>query len=125
MGAGSRTVFEQPGFPHPQVHDAVFVDEVVPHGLDEAGMRLRLLVGGGGLDQLAGAVVDVVVALARAVDAVGPVQAGVEPLRRIGCRSEEHTSELQSLMRNSYAVFCLKQKKWKRQMSKYNKYSHL
>src|SRR3546814_8636689 len=27
-------------------------------------------------------------------------------------RSEEHTSELQSLMRNSYAVFCLKKKKW-------------
>src|SRR3546814_1111168 len=27
-------------------------------------------------------------------------------------RSEEHTSELQSLMRNSYAVFCLKQKKY-------------
>src|SRR3546814_2751943 len=29
------------------------------------------------------------------------------------CRSEEHTSELQSLMRISYAVFCLKQKKLK------------
>src|SRR3546814_9794016 len=28
-------------------------------------------------------------------------------------RSEEHTSELQSLMRISYAVFCLKQKKTK------------
>src|SRR3546814_8269426 len=27
-----------------------------------------------------------------------------------GFRSEEHTSELQSLMRNSYAVFCLKKK---------------
>src|SRR3546814_7601080 len=27
-----------------------------------------------------------------------------------GHRSEEHTSELQSLMRNSYAVFCLKKK---------------
>src|SRR3546814_9674117 len=27
------------------------------------------------------------------------------------CRSEEHTSELQSLMRSSYAVFCLKKKK--------------
>src|SRR3546814_9219369 len=26
-------------------------------------------------------------------------------------RSEEHTSELQSLMRNAYAVFCLKKKK--------------
>src|SRR3546814_7720679 len=30
---------------------------------------------------------------------------------RIGSRSEEHTSELQSLMRISYAVFCLKKKK--------------
>src|SRR3546814_2970970 len=31
--------------------------------------------------------------------------------RSIGIgRSEEHTSELQSLMRNSYAVFCLKKK---------------
>src|SRR3546814_5506305 len=29
----------------------------------------------------------------------------------IGIRSEEHTSELQSLMRISYAVFCLKKKK--------------
>src|SRR3546814_3575233 len=29
---------------------------------------------------------------------------------RIGSRSEEHTSELQSLMRNSYAVFCLQKK---------------
>src|SRR3546814_10190549 len=28
-----------------------------------------------------------------------------------GIRSEEHTSELQSLMRHSYAVFCLKQNK--------------
>src|SRR3546814_3365343 len=29
----------------------------------------------------------------------------------LGVRSEEHTSELQSLMRNSYAVFCLNKKK--------------
>src|SRR3546814_10723447 len=29
---------------------------------------------------------------------------------QIDLRSEEHTSELQSLMRNSYAVFCLKKK---------------
>src|SRR3546814_4202021 len=33
------------------------------------------------------------------------------PSRQCKCRrSEEHTSELQSLMRNSYAVFCLKKK---------------
>src|SRR3546814_2929797 len=30
---------------------------------------------------------------------------------KLGARSEEHTSELQSLMRISYAVFCLKKKK--------------
>src|SRR3546814_4143236 len=34
-----------------------------------------------------------------------------ERLRCKEIRSEEHTSELQSLMRISYAVFCLKQKK--------------
>src|SRR3546814_1172752 len=35
-----------------------------------------------------------------------------DPLRRhdLSLRSEEHTSELQSLMRISYAVFCLKKK---------------
>src|SRR3546814_1101008 len=33
------------------------------------------------------------------------------PLLRRDFRSEEHTSELQSLMRISYAVFCLKKKK--------------
>src|SRR3546814_5535934 len=46
----------------------------------------------------------------------------VQSLKRVGpqsiarmqnARSEEHTSELQSLMRISYAVFCLKKKKKK------------
>src|SRR3546814_9508126 len=32
---------------------------------------------------------------------------GTMPWPRLKIRSEEHTSELQSLMRNSYAVFCL------------------
>src|SRR3546814_10862487 len=51
----------------------------------------------------------------------GPSAAAASIVRRlnisIGCRllarqrSEEHTSELQSLMRISYAVFCLKKKK--------------
>src|SRR3546814_9436497 len=36
---------------------------------------------------------------------------GVAPCGSIAGRSEEHTSELQSLMRISYAVFCLKKKK--------------
>src|SRR3546814_5535917 len=36
--------------------------------------------------------------------------AGGRPVRAVMTRSEEHTSELQSLMRISYAVFCLKKK---------------
>src|SRR3546814_3689658 len=35
----------------------------------------------------------------------------VQPGRRVGGRSEEHTSELQSLTRISYAVFCLTKNK--------------
>src|SRR3546814_2896574 len=35
----------------------------------------------------------------------------VETITHVFMRSEEHTSELQSLMRISYAVFCLKKKK--------------
>src|SRR3546814_3071803 len=35
-------------------------------------------------------------------------------------RSEEHTSELQSLMRISYAVFCLKKKKTQKTLQQYS-----
>src|SRR3546814_7350325 len=47
-----------------------------------------------------------------AADAHGAFQAAAEhPFEGMLERSEEHTSELQSLMRISYAVFCLKKKK--------------
>src|SRR3546814_8043283 len=56
----------------------------------------------------------------RAVDRALDVLTAFEPgdsellvadlVKRVGLRSEEHTSELQSLMRISYAVFCLKKK---------------
>src|SRR3546814_1482846 len=42
---------------------------------------------------------------------------GFRELAERSWRSEEHTSELQSLMRISYAVFCLKKKKKQRQRS--------
>src|SRR3546814_6524859 len=56
---------------------------------------------------------------ATANDSIGGYQGGVNFAYNIGdgsqiqlggLRSEEHTSELQSLMRSSYAVFCLKKK---------------
>src|SRR3546814_3705574 len=58
-------------------------------------------------------------ALIKCIDAVDRVRARrietlvevVRPDRPWIVRSEEHTSELQSLMRISYAVFCLKKKK--------------
>src|SRR3546814_8823695 len=56
---------------------------------------------------------------ARAVLAVRPDDLVAVPAREgtlsapVISRSEEHTSELQSLMRISYAVFCLKKKKKK------------
>src|SRR3546814_6797443 len=44
-------------------------------------------------------------------DATGALQAAQAGNQLVALqRSEEHTSELQSLMRNSYAVFCLKKK---------------
>src|SRR3546814_3574006 len=46
-------------------------------------------------------------------------RAAIAMMMAAGERSEEHTSELQSLMRISYAVFCLKKKK----QEKYNKQS--
>src|SRR3546814_9848848 len=51
---------------------------------------------------------------ARAGEIYNQVVVVAERLKKLGetlDRSEEHTSELQSLMRISYAVFCLKKKK--------------
>src|SRR3546814_9652584 len=45
----------------------------------------------------------------------GNTESVTEAAHRFRDRSEEHTSELQSLMRISYAVFCLKQKNKQKQ----------
>src|SRR3546814_10013581 len=54
------------------------------------------------------------------------IELGAVPTEKAGAitlRSEEHTSELQSLMRISYAVFCLK-KKTDRQTTKTDQNTH-
>src|SRR3546814_10909690 len=74
-------------------HFVVLVEEhVVVHG--EQAVFLDELVQRAGL---------------QADDVAGPGRDVVAP-GLAGVRSEEHTSELQSLMRISYAVFCLKKK---------------
>src|SRR3546814_10455582 len=50
-------------------------------------------------------------AILHGFDRVGEIETRQRQTVGKGLRSEEHTSELQSLMRNSYAVFCLKKKK--------------
>src|SRR3546814_6021752 len=65
-------------------------------------------------------------ALARQLpEADTSTQAGKWEKNRFMGRSEEHTSELQSLMRISYAVFCLKKKKQKTQISNIITYKQL
>src|SRR3546814_1694788 len=57
---------------------------------------------------------------------IGPPNSA-PPARRapIPIRSEEHTSELQSLMRISYAVFCWKKKKTNKVTKTYNVHEHI
>src|SRR3546814_3958195 len=50
-------------------------------------------------------------ALIHGLDDISVSEARLPDIERFEQRSEEHTSELQSLMRISYAVFCLKKKK--------------
>src|SRR3546814_10829605 len=81
------------------------------HGLGRAGGR--------GNDVLEDAAAAAPVLVGRAVDDLlarggsvhGGHQAALDAPLVVEHRSEEHTSELQSLMRISYAVFCLKTKR--------------
>src|SRR3546814_5385615 len=90
-------------------------DTLFPYATRFRSDRLRLLAlglpAGGGLQ---------VGQLEELAPRMGPA-AGLQhrPRHARGARSEEHTSELQSLMRIPYAVFCLKTKKIHKRL--YNK----
>src|SRR3546814_6237963 len=73
------------------VEDCEAFGRELAHGVVPAGKRVLSPVAVSGAD--------------RVTIATAPVKSWVP------ARSEEHTSELQSLMRISYAVFCLKKKK--------------
>src|SRR3546814_6206705 len=78
---------------------------IVASRLSESGKHSVLLVEAGGPDKLFWMRAPLGTGqMLRRTDVIWPYETE-------GVRSEEHTSELQSLMRISYAVFCLKKKK--------------
>src|SRR3546814_4525342 len=93
-------------------HRVLDLDEVADVGTF-ADRRPRPQPGIGPDDRAAGDACAFDMAEAADLDAVVDRHAGAEHHVRMHghiTRSEEHTSELQSLMRISYAVFCLKKK---------------
>src|SRR3546814_5809884 len=96
------------------------VERVLADAKGKRGLARLHLRGLRGAEEefLLGAAIANLVLLARPDDRPAPTRRPPPALDRIGRmarisrgrRSEEHTSELQSLMRISYAVFCLKKK---------------
>src|SRR3546814_8609481 len=91
----------------------IWLNDLFDHGITAQNAEviwrtLAYLVGGFLVTSAAGVVIDI------SVSTLGPktlndVRTNVFD-KLLSLRSEEHTSELQSLMRISYAVFCLKKK---------------
>src|SRR3546814_10232346 len=98
-GAGEQSIVADPMEPTRQGVEEKAADELV------SSERHDLLPSGAGLAVILVAEGD--------PDLIEPEKAAVRYRDPVGVRSEEHTSELQSLMRISYAVFCLKKQKQK------------
>src|SRR3546814_5204463 len=94
---------------------SVLADRVIDMGVD-----------GQWIDRMAREIADISAGTGRATFTLNPANLGklqVDIIQGEEGRSEEHTSELQSLMRISYAVFCLKKKnKENRQSAKRSNY---
>src|SRR3546814_4008158 len=91
--------------------EGVLAGEVQVHGVS-AGVGRRIAVSGAAAEFLHHARAQRVVAAGRRCE-FGERESAFQRVflvESVEGRSEEHTSELQSLMRISYAVFCLKKK---------------
>src|SRR3546814_829908 len=104
-----------------QAEELEVLDQLHHPGGVAIEVRMALVAGGAvddegiGRDLPAEAVVAVALGQQGAVEQAARLQHAIDLRHRAaddaGVRSEEHTSELQSLMRISYAVFCSKKKK--------------
>src|SRR3546814_3980122 len=98
-------------FPYTTLFRSVVLDRKQLHHGGEAALRNRGDLGGLWLRHLSARAFAVLEASRPpALDAAAEPFGGHFGVPLVAARSEEHTSELQSLMRISYAVFCLKKK---------------
>src|SRR3546814_9131932 len=91
---------------HPK--SSIGEDELTTQVMHAPRPRVHLMGGDGGEWALDDDLAQTRAALAGAIE---EADLGTADILHSVWRSEEHTSELQSLMRISYAVFCLKKKK--------------
>src|SRR3546814_6933269 len=97
---------------------AAVADQVEPNGVQILGQAGAVEIVGDDLGTRREAGLDPGLAVEAALPRLARHQSRRDEHGGVGCvgaagdggRSEEHTSELQSLMRISYAVFCLKKK---------------
>ena len=95
VGSGAGAVLKQTRFTHPKIHDPAIIHQIIGDGLNEASMRLRMLIAAVRFGQLASLVIDVMMPLRRAINPIGPMQPSVKPLRRVrsgslGCQHIAH-----------------------------------
>src|SRR3546814_3934421 len=107
---GERVLFGGEGWDDVPISRAVQASAALPGLYPPVEVRGRHLVDGALRRTMhASVLLDRGIDLLIGINPLVPFNAGLGDAR--GGRSEEHTSELQSLMRISYAVFCLKKKK--------------
>src|SRR3546814_1538601 len=90
------------------------IEAQVRGGLPEVRRQARQARAGPRLNALHDWLHNTLRCVSRKSDLAGAIRYA---LTRWAARSEEHTSELQSLMRISYAVFCLKKKKYETEVN--------
>ena len=80
VGTNTRTIFENPGFSYPEIHDTTIVYQIIAHTQDKAGMWLRTLVSIRRFFQFAVFGVYIVVTLGFTSNTIALVQTSIKPL---------------------------------------------
>src|SRR3546814_6390906 len=117
LGAGLALVSTSAAMAQPQCDQRESVLQVLQQKYKEQPIALGVTHNGGLVEVLTtgnGNTWSIIVTTPQGMSCLVAAGEGWKAMQQVALdpeRSEEHTSELQSLMRNSYAVFCLKKTK--------------